>query len=60
MQLPLLDNALVLPQSDNDGVQPVPGDWVFAQNRLATGTRLQRMVLSFSKWGCPYVTVQTI
>jgi len=26
----------------NVGVQPVPGDRVFVQNRLGTGTRLQR------------------
>ena len=29
---------------DNGGVQPVPGDWVIVQIRLATGTRLQRLV----------------
>jgi len=31
----------------NGGVQPVPGDWVIVQSRLATGTRLQRMVRRF-------------
>ena len=34
---------------ENDGVQPVPGDWVFVHNRLATGTRLQRLVLAFHR-----------
>jgi hypothetical protein len=42
----------------NGSVQPVPGDWVIVQNRLATGTRIQRLVRRFFCFKSRFVTAQ--